>query len=91
MSNYGVLNFDPMKSFGEDVAETYDENLRGDEAETVACLEQLANGGPYWSWRLARGASACRWLQAGLGWTGWNSRRPWSPGCVQSPVETGLR
>jgi SAM-dependent methyltransferase len=46
MANYGVLNFDPMKSFGEDVAETYDENLRGDEAETVACLEQLANGGP---------------------------------------------
>lgn len=35
-----------MASFGEDVAATYDEHLRGDEAETVACLEQLARGGP---------------------------------------------
>lgn len=39
-------NFDPMTSFGEDVAAVYDDDLRGDEAETVACLEQLANGGP---------------------------------------------
>ena len=41
-----MRDFDPRKSFAEDVAATYDEALRGDEAETVACLEQLSNGGP---------------------------------------------
>src|ERR1022692_544075 len=35
-----------MKSFGDDTAASYDESLRGDEAETVACLEKLARGGP---------------------------------------------
>lgn len=35
-----------MKSFGEDTAAVYDEHLRGDEAATVACLDQLARGGP---------------------------------------------
>lgn len=35
-----------MRSFGETVAATYDDSLRGDEAETVACLEKLARGGP---------------------------------------------
>ena len=46
MPNYGMQNFDPMRSFGEGVAATYDENPRGDEAETVACLKQLAGDGP---------------------------------------------
>ena len=35
-----------MKSFGEQTAAGYDEELRGDEADTVACLERLARGGP---------------------------------------------
>jgi hypothetical protein len=35
-----------MTSFGADAAEVYDDELRGDETETVACLEQLARGGP---------------------------------------------
>lgn len=35
-----------MKSFGEDSAGRYDDALRGDEAETVSCLERLARGGP---------------------------------------------
>lgn len=39
--------YQPATSFGEDVAEYYDElSQRGDEAETVAFLEQLARGGP---------------------------------------------
>lgn len=46
MSNYGVDNFDPMQSFGPDVASTYDDHLRGDEAETVAFLQELAGPGP---------------------------------------------
>src|SRR5215212_5044548 len=33
-------------SFGEDVAKTYDEELRGDEDAAVAFLEKLAGGGP---------------------------------------------
>jgi SAM-dependent methyltransferase len=41
-----MKSFDPMESFGEDVAARYDNDLRGDEAETVACLERLARGGP---------------------------------------------
>src|SRR5713226_5863225 len=35
-----------MKSFGADTAAVYDASLRGDEAETVTCLERLARGGP---------------------------------------------
>ena len=35
-----------MKSFGDETAAVYDDSLRGDEAETVACLEKLARGGP---------------------------------------------
>ena len=41
-----VKNFHPMGSFGEDVAATYDDAPRGDEDETVMCLERLARGGP---------------------------------------------
>ena len=35
-----------MDSFGEDAAASYDDSPRGDEAATVALLEQLARGGP---------------------------------------------
>jgi SAM-dependent methyltransferase len=39
--------YKPVMSFGEDVAQDYDEFAqRGDELETVAFLEQLARGGP---------------------------------------------
>ena len=38
--------FDPLKSFGEDTAEVYDDDQRGDEAATVALLARLARGGP---------------------------------------------
>ena len=41
-----MRGFDPMASFGEDVAATYDDSPRGDEAETVVCLQQLAGAGP---------------------------------------------
>ena len=40
-------NYEPAMSFGEDVAELYDDVAqRGDEMATVAFLEQLARGGP---------------------------------------------
>jgi ubiquinone/menaquinone biosynthesis C-methylase UbiE len=39
--------YKPIMSFWDDVAEDYDEDSqRGDEAATVAFLEQLARGGP---------------------------------------------
>jgi len=42
-----VKNYQPVMSFGEDVAAIYDEiSQRGDEASAVAFLEQLAKGGP---------------------------------------------
>jgi SAM-dependent methyltransferase len=39
-------NYEPGMSFGEDAAEVYDDEPRGDEAEAVDFLEQLAGGGP---------------------------------------------
>jgi len=39
-------HYEPVMSFGEEVAEIYDDAPRGDEAEAVAFLEQLAGGGP---------------------------------------------
>jgi SAM-dependent methyltransferase len=41
-----MKNYEPGMSFGEDAAEIYDDEPRGDEAEAVAFLEQLAGGGP---------------------------------------------
>ncbi len=41
-----MKNYEPVMSFGEDVAERYDDVPRGDEAAAVAFLEQLAAGGP---------------------------------------------
>ncbi|HVE93980.1 MAG TPA: class I SAM-dependent methyltransferase [Acidimicrobiales bacterium] len=38
--------FDPASSFGPDVAERYDDELRGDEDDTVAFLSRLAGEGP---------------------------------------------
>jgi SAM-dependent methyltransferase len=38
--------FDPRASFGTDVAASYDDFRRGDEAETVALLAELAGAGP---------------------------------------------
>jgi SAM-dependent methyltransferase len=41
-----MKDYQPILSFGEEVAERYDDTLRGDEAETVAFFERLARGGP---------------------------------------------
>src|SRR5262245_41912749 len=37
--------FDPAESFGHEVAQRYDLDLRGDEEETVAFLARLAGAG----------------------------------------------
>ena len=41
-----MQNYEPVLSFGEDVAARYDDKPRGDETVAVAFLEQLAGGGP---------------------------------------------
>jgi SAM-dependent methyltransferase len=39
-------NYEPGMSFGEDTAEIYDDEPRGDEESAVSFLEHLAGGGP---------------------------------------------
>ena len=41
-----MRGFDPLRAFGEAVAAEYDDDPRGDEEATVACLARLARGGP---------------------------------------------
>lgn len=41
-----MQGYQPMDSFGEDAAEIYDAEARGDELSTVAFLDELARGGP---------------------------------------------
>ena len=40
-----MKDYEPVMSFDEGAASRYDDDLRGDEAATVAFLEQLAQGG----------------------------------------------
>ncbi len=41
-----MKDYEPIMSFGEDDAEAYDDEPRGDEEAAVAFLERLAGGGP---------------------------------------------
>ncbi|MDF2760118.1 MAG: methyltransferase, partial [Thermomicrobiales bacterium] len=41
-----MKDYEPIMSFGEDVAKTYDDAPRGDENAAVAFLDELAGGGP---------------------------------------------
>ncbi len=41
-----MKNYEPVMSFGEEVAEVYDDVQRGDEAPAVGFLEELAGRGP---------------------------------------------
>ena len=41
-----MKGYEPIMSFGEDVAEMYRDVQRGDESAAVAFLEQLAGRGP---------------------------------------------
>lgn len=47
--------FDPFQSFGPDVASRYDEDLRGDEAETVEFLAELGGAGPVLEFAIGTG------------------------------------
>ena len=61
-----MRGFDPMSSFGEAVAASYDDTPRGDEAETVACLQDLASGGPVLELAIGTGRIALPLAATGL-------------------------
>lgn len=61
-----MRDFDPLKSFGEQTAAVYDEELRGDEADTVACLARLARGGPVLELAIGTGRIALPLSQRGI-------------------------
>ena len=58
--------FDPMKSFGPDVAAEYDDHLRGDEHGTVAFLAGLAAGRPVCELAVGTGRIAVPLAATGL-------------------------
>lgn len=55
-----------MTSFGPDTAATYDDTLRGDEAETVECLHRLARGGPALELAIGTGRIGLRLAASGI-------------------------
>jgi SAM-dependent methyltransferase len=61
-----VENYKPVMSFGPETAARYDERLRGDEAETVDCLERLARGGPVLELAIGTGRIALPLAARGL-------------------------
>ena len=59
--------YQPITSFGEDTAEVYDDlSERGDEAATVAFLEQVARGGPALELAIGTGRIALRLAVRGI-------------------------
>jgi SAM-dependent methyltransferase len=61
-----MKGYEPIMSFGEDVAETYRDVQRGDEIATVTFLEQLAGGGPVLELAIGTGRIALPLAARGL-------------------------
>ncbi|MGI8609239.1 MAG: class I SAM-dependent DNA methyltransferase [Candidatus Dormibacteria bacterium] len=61
-----MKGYRPMDSFGEDAAETYDSEPRGDEGSTVAFLQELAGGGPALELAIGTGRIALPLAATGL-------------------------
>jgi Methyltransferase domain len=61
-----MKDFDPFASFGPEVARRYDNDLRGDEDETVAFLAQLAAGRPTLELAIGTGRIALPLAATGL-------------------------
>ncbi len=59
--------FDPAQSFGPEVAQRYDDQLRGDEAETVDLLAGLAGAGPALEFAIGTGRIALPLAERGIG------------------------
>lgn len=58
--------FDPATSFGPQVAHSYDDQLRGDESETVAFLAELATNGAALEFAIGTGRIAMPLVDAGV-------------------------
>jgi SAM-dependent methyltransferase len=58
--------FGPFQSFGPEVAERYDEDLRGDEPETVDFLAAFAGDGPVLEFAIGTGRIALPLVERGL-------------------------
>jgi hypothetical protein len=61
-----VKDFDPFKSFGPETAASYDDEPRGDEDATVACLARLAGDGPVLELAIGTGRIALPLAASGL-------------------------
>ena len=61
-----MRDFNPMDSFGPEIAANYDDYVRGDEAETVELLTELANGGPVLELAIGTGRIALPLAVSGL-------------------------
>jgi SAM-dependent methyltransferase len=61
-----VEGFDPRTSFGNDVSQRYDVDLRGDEAETVAFLARLAQERDALEFAIGTGRIALPLTRAGV-------------------------
>lgn len=59
--------FDPASSFGPEVARRYDDHARGDEAETVEFLADLARGGRALEFAVGTGRIAIPLSNHGVG------------------------
>ncbi len=62
----GMEGFDPATSFGPDVSQRYDDDLRGDEAETVDFLAGLVGGGSALEFAIGTGRVAVPLSQRGV-------------------------
>jgi SAM-dependent methyltransferase len=61
-----VKDYEPAMSFGDEVAASYDTDMRGDEDETVAFLVQLAGSGPALELAIGTGRIALPLAAAGV-------------------------
>jgi hypothetical protein len=61
-----VRGYHPSISFGHEVAESYDDYLRGDEDETVDFLDEIARGGPVLELAIGTGRIALPLATRGL-------------------------
>lgn len=90
-----MRNFDPAKSFGPRTAATYDDYLRGDEAETVDFLAAQARGGPILELAIGTGRIGLPLANRGLPVTGIEISEAMAaqlrrkPGGIDIPVTMG--
>lgn len=61
-----MKGFDPFQSFGPEVAAHYDDDLRGDEPETVELLASIAGRGPVLEFAIGTGRIALPLAERGL-------------------------